>query len=201
MERLTDSQIDIIRELIEESLQKAALSMEQMLRIRVEPDHIIFGNGPLDSISEFDFLGRFKVHLVKVNFKGQIKGAFYFIINAHEVDLINDVSLPPGFSSDNRSENKMMKHGFMSEIENLIAALSLDEISKFLGVQLQSEVPEIQILKGSDVNLYLENENNTINTAFHVKCVLSGTAVNISPFFIWMLDQNFIKQLKLNIVS
>lgn len=174
--------------------------MEKMLRIRVVADHIEFGNGPLDAISEFDFLGRFKVHLVKVNFKGEIKGAFYFIINSSEVDLINEVS-PSGFISDSRSENKMMKHGFMSEIENIIAALSLDEISKFLGVQLRSEVPDVQIMKGGEVNLYLENENQLINTAFHVKCVLSGVAVNISPFFIWMLDQNFIKKLKLNIVS
>ena len=44
----------------------------------------------------------------------------------------------------------MMKHDFMTEIENLIASMSITEISEFLGVPLNMEVPQIRIMKGEE---------------------------------------------------
>lgn len=199
--KLDVKELEYIRELVMEALEKSAKSMEQMLKIRISPELLSFGNGFCGSLTEMDQLGRFKVHMVKVRFQGEINGAFYFIINDHEVDLINRVCLPESFNSDKRTENKLMKHGFMAEIENLIAALSLKEISEFLGVQMLGGVPEVQILKGSEVNEYLYRENIGYDTAFFVQSVLSSKAVNISPFFIWLLDDRFIQQLRLNIVT
>lgn len=197
---LNPYEFEIIQEMVEEAISKAVKSMELMLKIRVKAEHVDFGKGPLAYIPEFDSLGRFKVHLVKVAFKGDIKGTFYFIINGHEVDLINQVCLPEKISSDTRSENKMMMHGFMSEIENMIAAQSIREISEFLGVQLLGEVPEVNIMQGVKVNEYLEQENELNKTAFYVRAVLSGVVVNISPYFIWMLDEDFLNRLRQNIV-
>lgn len=199
--KLEAKELDFIRELVKDALEKSAKSMEQMLKIRISPELLGLGNGFCGSIKELDQLGRFKVHMVKVKFQGEINGAFYFIINDHEVDLINRVCLPDSFNSDKRTENKMMKHGFMAEIENLIAALSLKEISEFLGVQMMGGVPEVQILRGSEVNEYLYKENIGFNTAFYVQSVLGSKVVNISPFFIWLLDERFIEKLRLNIVT
>ncbi len=75
-----------------------------------------------------------------------------------------------------------MKHGFMSEIENVIAALSMKEISEYLGVQLELRVPQIQIMSGNLINEFFEKENKVHKTAFHVKSVLEGVAVNVAPF-------------------
>lgn len=176
--------------------------MEKMLKIRIKSRLLDFGLGRLRPISGFDELGRFKVHLVKVQLKGEVGGAFYFVINAHEVDLINQVCVPEGMRvSGTVSENKLMKHGFMSEIENMIAALSIGEISEFLGVQLLSEVPKVMILQGDEVNEFLQSENFNAKTAFYVKSELTGVVVNISPFFLWMLDESFLEKLRLNIVS
>jgi chemotaxis protein CheY-P-specific phosphatase CheC len=199
--KLNTEELYLVKELIQESLEKAAKSMEQMLKIRINPELQSFGNGFLNHLNELDYLGRFKVHVVKVKFEGEINGAFYFIINDHEVDLINKVCLPESFNSDKRTESKMMKHGFMAEIENLIAALSLREISEFLGVQMMGGVPDVQILKGDEVNEFLHKQNLEYDTAFYVHSVLSGKVVNIAPLFIWMLDDKFIEQLRLNIVS
>lgn len=193
-------EVEVIQELVDVAIAKAVRSMELMLKIRVKAEHVRFGRGPLDHIAEFDSLGRFKVHMVKVAFKGDLKGSFYFIINGHEVDLINQVCLPEKIALDSRSESKLMSHGFMSEIENMIAAQSINEISEFLGVQLLGEVPEVNIMHGSKVNEYLEQENEWNKTAFFVRSVLSGVVVNVSPYFVWMLDQSFLDKLRQNIV-
>lgn len=195
---LTSEQQELVSELVNNSIEQAVRSMEKMLKIRISPNHISYDTGFLESIPELDQLGRFKAHLVKLVFSGDIRGAFYFVILDHEVDLINSVCLPDEFKSDKRTENKLMKHGFMSEIENIIAALSIKEISEALGVQLLLKVPQIQILPCNEINDFLQKENKIYKTAFHVKSVLTGEAVNIAPFFIWILDESFIQTLKLN---
>lgn len=198
--KITDSHLQVYREMIEEALEKAALSMGQMLRIRMEYDLMDFGPGQLQPIQEFDDLGRFKVNIVKVAFSGELKGAFYFIINVHETQLINKVCLPESVTSTRNSETTMMKHDFMTEIENLIASMSITEISEFLGVQLTMEVPQMRAMKGEEVNEYLENQNEVNRTKFFVKSTLNGVAVNISPYFIWMIDEKFIDISSQNIV-
>lgn len=198
---ITDAHLEVYREMIEEALEKAALSMGQMLRIRMKYDLMDFGAGLLEPIDEFDLLGRFKVNIVKVAFSGEIKGAFYFIINIHETQLINKVCLPESVNSTRNSEANMMKHDFMTEIENLIASMSITEISEFLGVQLHMEVPQMRSMKGEEVNEYLDNQNEVNRTKFFMKSTLRGVAVNISPYFIWMIDENFIDISSQNIVT
>jgi chemotaxis protein CheY-P-specific phosphatase CheC len=201
MQHLNDFELEVVGEVVENAVGKSVKAMESMLKIRIKPDHMEYGNGPLRKIGDLDTLGRFKVHLVKMALIGDVKGAFYFAINSHEVDLINRVCLPQGFLSDTRSAHKEMSHGFMTEIENMIASLSIDELSNSLGVELLSAVPKVKIMQGSEVNRYLIEENFINKTAFHVKVVLAGVAVNIAPYFLWMLDENFIEKVKLNTVS
>jgi len=187
--------------MITESLNKAARSMEQMLRIRVKPNLIQFGEGVLKPLHEFDELGRFKVNLMKVAFKGEINGAFYFVINSHEMDLINQVNLPGDVAHSRSSHHKMMRQDFMAEIENLIANMSMAALSEFLGVEVTGEVPIVRNMKGELINAYLENENEQNQTAFFVKSTLNGVVVNIAPHFLWMIDENFVRITKLNTVA
>ncbi|MEO9485456.1 MAG: hypothetical protein ABJG47_18495 [Ekhidna sp.] len=198
---LSEVHLEIIEEMISESIRKAAQSMEQMLRIRVSPELIQFGEGQLKSIREFDDLGRFKVNLMKVAFHGEINGAFYFVINNHEMDLINSVCLPDDITGSRNSHTKMMKHDFMSEIENLIANMSIAALSEFLGVEVIGDVPIVRNMKGELVNAYLENENEINQTAFFVNSTLNGTVVNIAPHFLWMIDEHFVRITKLNTVA
>lgn len=193
--------MEIVEDMILESLAKAAGSMEQMLKIRVKPKITGFGHGPIRNMKEFDELGRFKVNLMKVAFNGDINGALYFIINSHEMDLINRVVLPEDVNTKRSSATKLIKHDFMSEIENLIANQSIATLSEFLGVQVIPEVPIIRNMRGDLVNDYLENENEQIPTQFYVKSILTGVVVNISPHFIWLIDENFMKLVRLNIVT
>lgn len=187
--------------MILESLGKAASSMEQMLKIRVKPKLTGFGAGPIKDIKEFNELGRFKVNLMRVAFKGDINGALYFIINGHEMDLINKVVLPNDVNLKRTSERRMIKHDFMSEIENLIANQSIAALSEFLGVEVLPDVPVIKNIRGDLVNGYLQNENERIETDFYAKSLLTGVVVNISPYFIWLFDENFMRLVRLNIVT
>lgn len=196
--RFTEEQRELVAELVHNALKKSVSSMEKMLKIRVDASHIDFDTGAMGTIPELDLLGRFKAHLVKLVFSGDIRGAFYFVILDHEVDLINSVCLPEEFKSEKRTENKLMKHGFMSEIENVIAALSMKEISEYLGVQMELKVPQIQIISCDQINEFFVKENKIYKTAFHVKSVLKGVAVNVAPYFIWILDENFLNILRLN---
>ena len=154
-------------------------------------------SGPID---DFDSLGQFKVHVLKVALRGQIGGAFYFLVNGYEVELIYP-SMPKNLGTSTNLKARQMRCGFMTEIENMIAALSITEISEFLGVELLGSVPEITIMEGRGVKAYLEAEMYVNKTAFHVTAMFSGVIVEIAPYFIWMLDNKFTETLKLNIVT
>ena len=196
--KFTELQDELVGEMVHAAIEKSVRAMGQMLKIRVGAGKIEYGPEEIPEIPELEELGRFKVHLVKMIFKGDINGAFYFIMNDHEVELINTVCLPAELKSDIRSENKMMKHGFMSEIENVIAALCTKEMSEFLGAQMQVQVPEINIMQGDDINEYLFKENRDLKTAFYVKSLLEGQVVNVAPIFLWLVDESFLTILKLN---
>jgi len=196
--KFTDFQDELIGEMVHSAIEKSVGSMGQMLKIRIRATEIEYGPSEIPYVSELEDLGRFKVHMVKMLFNGDINGAFYFIMNDHEVDLINTVCLPKELKSTLRSENKLMKHGFMSEIENVISALCIKEMSEFLGAQMQIQVPEINIMPGDEINEYLFTENRNLKTAFYVKAMLQGKVVNISPIFLWMVDDSFLKILNLN---
>ena len=200
-EEFSPLHMEIVEDMILESLDKAAKSMEQMLKIRIRPKITGFGLGAVREIKEFDELGRFKVNLMKVAFKGEINGALYFVINSHEMELINRVVLPNDVNLRRSSESKMIKHDFMSEIENLIANQSIASLSDFLGVEVLPDVPVVRNVRGDLVNGYLQNENERIGTDFYVKSLLTGVVVNISPYFIWCFDENFMKLVRLNIVT
>ena len=198
---MNDIQLGIIRKMLVETLEQAATSMGNMLRVRMKVELLGFGEGLFNPITEFDSLGKFRVHVVKVALRGEIGGAFYFLINGHEVELINSTSMSKRISPSTNAKSRQLKHGFMTEIENMIAALSITEISEFLGVELLGGVPDITVMEGELINDYLEDEMFVNKASFHVTSLLSGVAVNISPYFIWMLDENFSRTLKLNIVS
>lgn len=196
--KLTEDQLGIMREFLVQTLDQAASSMGQMLRIRIKADLLGFGEGEIDRIQEFDDLGQFRVHVMKVALKGPIGGAFYFIVNSHELDTINRVCLPKEVSAPTNSESRQIKFGFIAEIENMIAALATTEISEFLGVQLFGQVPEISIIQGNAVNEYLWEEAHANHSTFFVRSVLAGMVVEVAPHFIWMLDDEFKRILRMN---
>jgi chemotaxis protein CheY-P-specific phosphatase CheC len=200
-ERLGALELDLVKDFLVESMDQAAVSMGQMLHIRVKANLINFGEGQITPIAAFDQLGKFRAHVMKVALNGPIGGAFYFIINWHEVELINRVCMPDSINPATHSENRQMKIGIISEIENTIAAQSVSRISDFLGVQLLGGVPEMDTMEGERINEYLVEELYANKASFYAQSVLNGVAVDISPYFVWMLDDNFSKTLKLNTVS
>ena len=201
-ERLSRTEFEVVGELVDDALQKTVASMERMLSIPFKVQFYSYGDEPIKEIPELDALGRFKAHVVKVSLKSEIKGALYFIINGQEIDQINKVVLPDEINASNKANSRRMKKGFMSEIENLIAALSITEISDSLGVELLGEVPRIEKMYGYEVNPYLQAENEAIETAFHVKAIFGGRhSMNISPYFIWLMDDNFLRTMRMNIVG
>jgi len=201
MEQLSITQQEHVGEFIDLALSKSLKSMHRMLNIWLKKDYARFGLGIIRPIPEFESLGRFKVHIIKVHLNGEIGGALYFVINAYEVGIINKACLPEDVTSTLNHANKEMKNGFILEIENIIAALSVTEIADFLGVEILGGVPEVEILKGNEVNAYLREESLSFHSSFHMESVLKGSDLNISPYVIWMMDENFMLKLRENIVE
>ena len=201
MEQLSNTQQEFVNEFVSGALTKSLSTMYRMLNIRLRKEYFRFGVGLIRPIAEFESLGRFKVHIIKVQVNGDLGGALYFVINAYEVNIINKECLPEDVTSTLNHANKEMKNDFILEIENIIAASSVTDIAEFLGVEILGGVPEVQVLKGNEVNSYLREECLFYKSGFHMESVLLGPDLNISPYVIWMFDERFVTKLKENIVE
>ena len=77
MDQLSNTQQEIIGEFVDLAITKSLFSMQGMLNIQLRKDYARFGIGINRTIPEFESLGRFKVHIIKVNLKGELGGALY----------------------------------------------------------------------------------------------------------------------------
>ena len=57
---MNDTQLGIIRKMLVETLEQAATSMGNMLRVRMKVQLLGFGDGIFNPIAEFDSLGKFR---------------------------------------------------------------------------------------------------------------------------------------------
>ncbi|MGB3467744.1 MAG: hypothetical protein WBA74_20830, partial [Cyclobacteriaceae bacterium] len=113
----------------------------------------------------------------------------------------NKACLPEDVTSSINHANKEMKNGFILEIENILAARAVMEIADFLGVDILGGVPEVSIMKGHEVNDFLKKESQVYEDGFYMEAMLKGLDLDISPYVIWMIDKNFVRKLRENIVE
>jgi chemotaxis protein CheY-P-specific phosphatase CheC len=200
MNILSEEHRDILHDFGTDTLNKAVNALGDMLKIRLSCSYFYLGVGPLKPMLEWDELGEFTVHVAKYGFLGDIDGAFYFIARHPDIEMLRDAAMSSHKDWDEKSLRKAIRLGVVSEIENLVASISITEIASFLGVDITGRVPKIITLKSYEVNDYLQSENLRIPTAFHLRAVISGVVVPIAPHFVWMMDRSFNDILMKNVV-
>ena len=132
----------------------------------------------------------------KTELKGQLKGTSHLIFSEDEVTKIYKACLPPNIINDDSAESKMMKMGFLSEIDNMVAAAVITEFSNFLGLDLFGHVPSLQVMSSREVNEFLEKESGEFDSVIHFKANFHGIELNISPDFIWIFQDKFVERIK-----
>ena len=173
----------------------AKTSMEQILQSPITIKKIDYGESA-EEPHRYENVSESNVHLLKTGLMGDLKGSCYLIFTAEEVEKINKACLPETVLKDDSDQAKMMKMGFLTEIDNMVAAAVITEFANFLGLELFGMVPSLHIVKSLEVNDYLGNESEQFDTVIHFKAVFHGTELDITPHFVWMVQKEFMNKIK-----
>lgn len=195
LNNLKENEIEVATKLINGGLSMAKSSMEQILQSPITIRKIDYGKDT-QAPHRYEKPDGDNVHLLKTELMGDLKGSCHLIFTSDEVEKINEACLPPQILSDDSDQAKMMKMGFLTEIDNMVAAAVITEFANFLGLELYGKVPSLHVLDATAVNDYLGAESEVYNTVIHFKAIFHGTELDITPHFVWMVQDEFVNKIK-----
>lgn len=194
LRNLKDNELEVATKLIFDGLSMAKASMEQILQSPITINKIDYGSE--DKETSFYSKTCDRVHLIKTELKGELKGTSHLIFSENEVTKIYEACLPEKILKDDSPASKMMKLGFLTEIDNMVAAAVITEFANFLNLDIYGHVPSLQVMKAGEVNSYIKSESTGYDAIFHFKAIFHGSELDISPDFVWVFQSEFVDKLK-----
>ncbi|MEQ9403820.1 MAG: hypothetical protein RIM99_09560 [Cyclobacteriaceae bacterium] len=195
LNNLKENEIEVATKLINGGLSMAKSSMEQILQSPITLKKVAFGIDKED-ISKFGTKGLNNVSLIKTELMGELKGSCFLVFSESDVEKINKACLPAEILSQDTAESKMMIMGFLTEIDNMVAAAVITEFANFLGVDIYGNVPSLHVMHQDKVNSFLADETTSFDSVIHFKAIFQGDELDISPDFIWIFNEKFMDKIK-----
>lgn len=198
IEDLNESELKVATKLIFDGLSMAKSSMEMILQSPISIEQIDYVNAEMDT-NRFGGEDQ-EVHLIKTELLGELKGTSHLIFSEKEVAKLYEACLPEKIAKDDSNESRIMKLGFLTEIDNMVSAAVITEFSNFLDVEIYGGVPSLKVLKAQELNKFILDDSSEFDSIIHFKAVFHGKELDICPDFIWVFHNKFIDKIK-NLVS
>ncbi len=196
LDNLKDNEMQVATKLIFDGLSMAKSSMEMILQSPVALKKIDFGENSQEPLPTYTTLGDQEAHVIKTQLMGDLKGSCYLIFSQEDVNKITKACLPENIINDDSPESKMMKMGFLTEIDNMVAAAVITEFSNFLSLEIYGDVPSLHIMKANEIDKYIDSESTNYDSRLHFKAIFHGSELEISPDFIWVINEKFLEMIK-----
>jgi len=192
---LSENEFQVASKLIFDGLSMAKASMEQVLQSPITIEKIDYDDQKV-GIPRFLSKEKGEVHLIKTELMGELKGNSHLIFSETEVSKLYRACLPPKVLEDDSKESEIMKMGFLTEIDNMVAAAVITEFSNFLNVEIYGNVPSLTVLPAAEVNEYLDKESKEFDSMVHFKANFHGKELDIAPDFVWVFNNKFVDSIK-----
>lgn len=193
LSNLKENELEIATKLIFDGLSMAKASMEQILQSPITIKKIDYGSS--DGEGFYSKTGE-RVHLIQTELKGDLKGISHLIFSESEVMKIYKACLPEKIIQDDSPASKMMKMGFLTEIDNMVAAAVITEFANFLNLDIYGHVPSLQVMQANEVDSYIQKESHDFDAVIHFKAIFHGSELDISPDFVWVFQSEFVDKIK-----
>jgi chemotaxis protein CheY-P-specific phosphatase CheC len=194
LENLDNKEIEVATKLIFDGLTMAKGTMEMVLQSPIVLEEVDYGSAD-DYKALFDKECE-NVHLIRTDLVGEMKGISHLIFSEEEVAKIYNACLPKNVLESNSPESEMMKMGFLTEIDNMVAAAVITEFANFLNIEIYGHVPSLKIMPASDVDKYIHEEAQDFDSIIRFKANFQGTELEIAPDFIWVFQHEFMDKIR-----
>ncbi|WP_258102972.1 hypothetical protein [Marinoscillum sp. MHG1-6] len=196
LDKLNQAEFEIASKLVFDGMSMAKKSMEQILQSPISIVKVDYSHDVKEALPKYNGAKDETVHLVKTELMGELKGTSHLIFNEDEVDKIYRACLPASIIESDSPESKMMKMGFLTEVDNMMAAAVITEFSNFLGLEIYGMVPSLHVMHDHEVNQFLEEDTRDFDSLIRFKANFKGLELDISPDFIWVFHEEFMNKIK-----
>lgn len=180
----------LIEEIMNLGYQHAATSFSSLTGQKVSAENTSFEICTDHNylIDNFDHLKNLTI--VQTDLIGQLNGSSYLIFNEEEKKAISHMSLVTFGSSASIEENAILK-----EIDNIISASVITELSNALNVSIYGDVPKLLELDDiKEFHNFMNEGNNDYYLLASTNFIFNGHE-KISPIFIWKIDKNLLSMI------
>jgi chemotaxis protein CheY-P-specific phosphatase CheC len=128
---------------------------------------------------------------------GELSGKSYLILNASECNALYDIL------KINEAPVEL-KEGLLLEIDNVISASVISELSNALGLEIYGDVPLLKRINSEDMQGYIEDEAGICNASsvlFATTNLCFDDEVDVNPKFIWKLSTRVFDRIPAGKIS
>ncbi len=187
-------ELDLATEVINIGLAKAGDSLSFFTREKVlirSKDLVIYNSYEKNLFSKSSD----PITILSTQIRGGMNGYCYLIFNREEVDRLNQISFPQRIL-DNPEQLAEMGKGMLMEADNIITAAVVTQFSNLFKIDMHGYVPEHFSGNYKEVDNYIRTHATKGNYMLHFNTTLFSGEQNISPEFLWCLDETFVSAVK-----
>jgi len=186
MDQLNNLETDVIKEIVNIGLAKAADALAMIINEKVLIKCVEL-KSPGDVFTEID---KDQIYL-STDINGDIRGVCYFIISKHDAAFLVDKALPNSTSDEPFVINEM-NEGFLLELDNIISAAVTTQLANLLQMNIFGDVPKLskwETLTNMD-HLYDKFNPLFLKTEFQME------SVTFNPRFYWFLEPKIMTKIR-----
>ncbi len=198
MKKFTEYELEVTKELLNMSLANAADAFSKMANERV-----LFNGFDLELLKKSDIdnllieVAEKGLYVLTTEVKGKLAGISYLIFDAKDAEGIFPIFAPNAAVVAEDGELTEFQQAILMEVDNILAAAMITQLSNFLDLSVYGDVPNYKFLNKEQLADLLRNDHELYyEVAFNLKSKLETSKSNISPIFIWFFKNDFVEAVK-----
>jgi chemotaxis protein CheY-P-specific phosphatase CheC len=194
---LTPYEFDITRELISIALANAADSFSKMAneKILIEQYRLeILEKTQVDKL--LDGTADDYFYVLTTEIKGKLTGKSYLLFNPADARKVFRLFTPGHETLDGGNLNDFQQ-AILLELDNIISAAMVTQLSNFLGLFTYGDVPRLEYLATGQVHENFRRDVRNYDVILSVHARLQSYKTNMSPTFTCFFTREFISAVKL----
>ncbi len=186
--------LDFTKEVINIGLAKSADSLSFFLneKVYIHPYDLKFNSNNYFPLSKKKSINN--SYLLTTHIRGEFQGKAYLVFSEKEVDKLLLKNFPASIR-ENPAERTNVINDFLLEIDNIISASVITQFANLLKRNIYGDVPTLDIMPNTELNDFLRKNNPGELKIFYFNSKFVTKNVDISPEFIWLLDDRFFNQV------
>lgn len=194
--RLSEYELDITKELINIALANAADAFSKMTneKVLVQHFHLMLVE-PVNIKSLLPDPTDKLLYVLTTDVKGNLEGKSYLIFNTTDTARIFKIFAPNQEGSMD-GELSELQQALLLELDNILSAAVITQLSNFLGLYTYGDVPGLRKLSDAQALTCFEQETKHFDVVFHIHARFKSYQTNIQPAFVWFFKSDFLQAIQ-----